>query len=218
MAFKIGQKHKFLLTGDSITDCGRPRPVGEGSGQLGNGYVAYVDALIGGTYPDRLVRVLNTGVSGSQARDLKLRWQADVLDHRPDWLSVMIGTNDVWRQFDSPKRPEWAVLPDEYESTLDGLLAQTRPDLRGGLVLMTPFYIEPNKAEPMRKRMDEYGAIVKKLAARHDAVFVDTQAAFDAALSTGIYAGCFAGDRVHPNAHGHMILARALLKALDFQF
>ena len=27
-------------------------------------------------------------------------WKADVLDLRPDWLSVMIGINDVWRQFD----------------------------------------------------------------------------------------------------------------------
>src|SRR5688572_22437979 len=103
------------MIGDSITDAGRARPIGEGHGQLGGGYVAMVDALIGATYPERLIRVVNVGISGNTVRDLKNRWTTDVTDLKPDWLSVMIGTNDVWRQFDAPKFPEAAVHPEEYE-------------------------------------------------------------------------------------------------------
>ena len=47
-----------------------------------------------------------------------------------------------------------------------------------GLVLMTPFYIEPNAKDPMRRTMDQYGEVVKKMAIKYDARFVDTQAAF----------------------------------------
>jgi lysophospholipase L1-like esterase len=211
---KIAAKQKLVMIGDSITDTGRTHPIAEGQGQLGNGYVSLVDALIGAAYPDRLIRVVNVGTSGHTVRDLKARWTRDVIEQKPDWLSVMIGTNDVWRQFDSPKRPEAAVQPAEYETTYREILRSIRPSLKG-LVLMTPFYIEPNKSEPMRARMDEYGAMVKKLAAEHEAIFVDTQAAFDHATRS-LYPGMLAGDRVHPNPHGHAILALAFLKAIGF--
>ena len=37
---------KLVILGDSITDCGRARPVGEGlPGALGNGYVNLFDAM-----------------------------------------------------------------------------------------------------------------------------------------------------------------------------
>ena len=40
---------------------------------------------------------------------------------------------------------------------------------------MTPYYMEPYKEDPMRKRMDEYGTIVKKLAEKYNLPFVDLQ-------------------------------------------
>jgi lysophospholipase L1-like esterase len=65
----------------------------------------------------------------------------------------------------------------------------------------------------MRARMDEYGAIVRRLAAKHRATFVDTQAAFDAVLAH-THPMSVAWDRIHPQPVGHMILARAFLAAL----
>jgi len=126
----------------------------------------------------------------------------------------MIGINDVWRQFDSPLRTETHVLPDEYERTLDALLSQTRPAVQN-IVLLTPFYIEPNHADAMRARMDEYGAIVRRLSEKHGTLFVDTQAAFDAVLMA-LYPATLAWDRVHPSLTGHMVLARAFLRTVEF--
>ncbi len=84
-------------------------------------------------------------------------------------------------------------------------------------MLMMPFYIQPNRADPMRARMDEYGLIVKRIAADLDCFFVDTQAAFDQACES-VDPLSLAADRVHLSPHGSAILVRALLKALDFQF
>jgi lysophospholipase L1-like esterase len=156
------------------------------------------------------------GIGGNTVRDLKDRWQADVLDLRPDWLSIMIGINDVWRQFDTPLQSEWQVPIDEYAETLTALVSATRPQLKG-LVLMTPYLIEPNRLEPMRALMDRYGAVVRQLAAAHDAVFVDTQAAFDGVLEH-LHPMTLAWDRVHPTLTGHMVLARAFLNAVGFQW
>ena len=168
-------KSKLVMIGDSITDCDRARPYGEGLfGAIGKGYVSLVDALLTAAYPECGTRVVNMGTSGNTVRDLKERWQTDVLDLKPDWLSIMIGINDVWRQYDLPAQTEQHVYIDEYEETLEALVKRTRPQLQG-LVLMTPFYIEPNEADPMRRTMDQYGEVVKKLAFKYDAGFVDTR-------------------------------------------
>ncbi len=134
----LAPKSKLLLIGDSVTDSDRTKPVGEGLfDALGKGYVSLVDASLQANHPAVGIRVVNMGTSGNTVRDLKARWQADVLDQKPDWLSVMIGINDVWRRFDTPWQTEWAVGLAEYEATLDELVAQTLPTLKG-LVLMTP--------------------------------------------------------------------------------
>jgi lysophospholipase L1-like esterase len=215
---RIGSHQKLLFIGDSITDAGRNKPApAEGLfDPMGRGYVTLVDALLGTIYPEHAIRVVNAGTSGNTVRDLKARWQTDVIDLKPDWLSVCIGINDVWRQFDTPRQTEYSVPLDEYETTYRAILAQVRPQLKG-LVLITPYYIESNRADAMRARMDQYGAVVKKLAGEFDAALVDTQAAFDAALEHNHSAG-LAWDRIHPNQTGHMILAKGFLDAVGFEW
>jgi lysophospholipase L1-like esterase len=106
----IQPNSKLVMIGDSITDCGRARPVGEGLFEaLGKGYVSLVDASLQAKEARQRIRVVNMGTSGNTVRDLKARWQSDVFDLNPDWLSIMIGINDVWRQFDSPLQAEWGV-------------------------------------------------------------------------------------------------------------
>ena len=202
---KIQSKSKLLMIGDSITDCGR---FGTADG-LGEGYVRFVDAAL----HDEEIKVINKGVSGDTVRDLKARWQRDVLDLNPDWLSVMIGINDVWRQIDNWEPEENWILVDEYEQTLDALLGEVGPSLQG-LVLMTPYVLELDKSDEMRAKMDIYGQVVRKLAEKHAAIFVDTQAAFDEFLQTADVSA-ISNDRVHMNAVGHQVLAKAFLTAIE---
>ncbi|MBA2480040.1 MAG: SGNH/GDSL hydrolase family protein [Planctomycetes bacterium] len=214
---RIAPKSKLVMIGDSITDVERARPIGEGLfGALGKGYVAYVDGLLASAYPAHRIRVVNVGTSGNTVRDLKARWQTDVLDLKPDWLSIMIGINDVWRQFDSPLRTEIHVGLDEYQRTLEELVAATKPSLKG-LVLMTPFYIETNRQDAMRAQMDRYGAAVGAVAKKHGAILVDMQAAYDRVLAHGHSAG-LAWDRVHPTHVGHMLMARAFLDGIGYEW
>lgn len=213
----IQPNSRLVMIGDSITDCGRARPIGEGRGEaLGKGYVSLIDALIGSVYPSYGIRITNVGSSGNTVRNLKERWQTDVIDLKPDWLSIMIGINDVWRQFDLPTYSEKHVLIEEYEQTLRELVGQVKPTLKG-LVLMTPFYIEPNREDPMRAAMDQYGQVVRKIAEETGAIFVDTQKAFDEVLEH-YYPATLAWDRVHPSLTGHMVLARAFMHKIGFNW
>lgn len=108
------------------------------------------------------------------------------------------------------------MLPDEYETTLRELTEKTRPRVKE-MVLMTPYYIESNRQDAMRAAMDQYGAIVRKIASDAGCRFVDTQAAFDEVLKE-LYPATLAWDRVHPTSAGHMVLARAFLRSVGFDW
>ncbi len=205
---KIQPKSKLLMIGDSITDCGRFYDEDD----LGDGYVRFVYDVLKEKYPQLGIEVINKGVSGNTVRDLKARWQRDVLDLRPDWLSIMIGINDVWRQIDNwEPRQNWISL-DEYEQTLDELIGAVAPSLQG-LILLTPYVLELDRSDEMRLKMDRYGNVVREIAKKYDAVFVDTQAAFDEVLQR-MDTQELSNDRVHMNAVGHRILADVFLQAM----
>ena len=202
-----------LFIGDSISDYGRARPVGEGLGNAwGTSYVANAGALLNCMYPELALRIINMGVSGNQVRDLAARWETDVMALRPNWVSVLIGINDVWRQFDSPYIPETHVPPEEFERTYETLIQRTLPTVKG-MILMAPYFMEPNRADPMRARMDEYGRIVEKLAEKYACVFVDLQAAWDD-LFQYMHPDNIAWDRIHPNQVGCMYIAKQFLYAV----
>lgn len=214
---KLGQNEKLVMIGDSITDCGRARPAGEGIfDAIGKGYVAQVEALLSSTYPQRQIRVVNMGSGGNTVRELKVRWQSDVIDLKPDWLSIMIGINDVWRQYDTPYIIESHVYIEEYKQTLNELVKEAKRHING-IVLMTPFYLEPNPNDAMRATMDQYGQAVKEIAEANGTFFVDIQAAFAPVLKE-IYPATLGWDRVHPSQVGHMVITRSFLNAVDFSW
>jgi lysophospholipase L1-like esterase len=221
MSFLIKPGSKIIFIGDSVTDLGRRDP-GEGLfDPQGTGYITHINAILGAFHPGSPYRLVNMGgdgnpPGGNTVRTLKARWQRDVIAHKPDWVSIMIGINDVWREFDSPRQPEVHVSIEEYEETLECLVAQTKP-VTTGIILATPFFIEPNRHEPMRAKMDRYGAVMKKVAAKNGTVCIDTQAAFDR-MTAHVHPSFLAWDRIHPNQTGHMTLAKAFLDGLHFDW
>lgn len=210
----MNARRKIVIMGDSISDCGRAKPVGEGLfGALGRGYVSLFDALAQVDHPEWGLRVVNMGIDGNTSRDLLARWETDVNGQQPDLVAVLIGINDVWRQFDSPFQPESHVLPEEYGANLRWIAGQqTRHPYR--LIFLSPFFLEPNPREPMRERMDEYGGIMRAVAKENNIPFVDLQQAFTGLLRS-FYPGYLTWDRVHPNEAGQLVIARQLMRAME---
>lgn len=208
---------KIVFAGDSVTDAESTKPVGEGLfDSLGRGYVRVVENMLVACYPELNIRVVNSGVSGDTSRDLLSRYDRDVVDLKPDWVSVCIGINDVWRQFDVPAMKEACVLPDEYEKNVETMILKVKDSVKG-IFILSPYYMEPNREDMMRKRMDEYVAICKKLADKYDCIFVDFQKMYEDFCKIR-HSSCIAWDRVHPNQMGATLMAREFLKVCGFDF
>lgn len=214
----LKKKCRLVMIGDSVTDCGRSYdadPAGWGS--FGNGYVSLIDSLLTAFAPEEQIMVINKGVNGNTVLDLQKRWQKDVLDLNPDAVCVMIGVNDVWRQFDSVVRQEPLVTKEKFEAVYEELILSTLPHV-DSMYLMGCFMVEPNKEDPMGKTVREYAEITKKLAAKHQLPYIDVQSRLDE-YTTHLSAYYLSSDRVHPNGNcGHLILAKTFLDTIGFQW
>lgn len=215
MIFK--NMERIVFAGDSVTDMGSKNPVGDSFfDELGYGYVRMIDNLLAAQYPEIQVRVTNSGISGNTSRDLLARFDRDVVDLKPDWVSICIGINDVWRQFDSTAMPEWAVTPDEYERNVETMILKVKDSVKG-VFLLSPYIIEPNREDAMRKRIDEYVEICRRLAQKHGCTFIDFQKLYEDYCKIR-HSAAIAWDRIHPNQKGGMLMAREFLKRCDFDF
>ena len=208
---------RIVFAGDSVTDMGSTNPIGEGlSENVGRGYVRLVESFLSAYYPEILTRVTNAGINGNTSRDLLARFDRDVVSLNPDWVSICIGINDVWRQFDCPAIPDGQVLPEEYRNNVEEMILKVKDKVKG-IFILSPYYIESNHDDFMRKRMNEYVEISKELAEKHGCRFVDFQKVFEDYCKIR-HSAYLAWDRVHPNQVGSMLMAKAFLEQCDFDF
>ena len=208
---------RIIFAGDSVTDMGSNQPLGEGlSDKVGRGYVRVVENMLAVWYPELNFRITNAGTSGNTSRYLLARFERDVTSHNPDWVPICIGINDVWRQFDVPAILDAAVLPDEYERNVESMILAVKKKVKG-IFILSPYYIEPLSEDPMRRRMDEYGEICRRLAEKHDCEFVDFQRIFSDYCKYQ-HSSRLAWDRVHPNQMGATLMAREFLRHTGFDF
>ena len=84
----------ILFQGDSITDCGRVR---EDPGSVGEGYAHMVKGQLGCEHPG-VYGFLNKGISGDRIVDVYARIKSDIINLEPDFMSLLIGVNDVWNE------------------------------------------------------------------------------------------------------------------------
>ncbi len=215
MIFEHGDR--IVFAGDSVTDMGSICPVGDQHGEnLGRSYVRIIDNMLAAWYPERIIAILNAGISGNTSRDLLARWDRDILGCSPMWVSICIGINDVWRQFDMPAYPQCAVAPDDYAANVEKMVVSAKERCKG-VFLMTPYIMEPCREDRMRARMDEYGSICREIAKKHSVTLVDIQRAFDNFFRYR-HSACIAWDRIHPNQVGATVIAREFLSHCGFDY
>lgn len=208
---------RVIFAGDSVTDMGSMQPVGEGLfDNMGRGFPRVIENMVYAVYPELSIRFTNSGISGNTSKDLLARYQRDVLDLNPQWVSICIGINDVWRQFDTPAMTDAAVSPQEYEQNLR-VMIESAQKIAKGVILTTPYYMEPNKTDFMRARMQEYVDICARLAAEYGCIFVNFQKMYDQYFAYK-HSTLIAWDRVHPNQIGATLMAKEWLSKVGFEY
>ena len=203
---------RLLMTGDSVTDCGRARPVGTRAG-MGSGYPSYIETMLCAKHPELCVWCENTGISGNTSKALLERFDEDVIARKPDIVTIMIGINDVWRHFDVPYFPADHISEYQYRENMIAMIEKCR-DNGIELILITPNFLDLNKSDPMRRMNDRFIAVLKELSDKYGVRLLDMQKIFDRYIRANNTSYLLSADRVHPNSTGHYLIADALYKEL----
>jgi len=202
-----------LFQGDSITDAGRKRDVAAANSfaAIGTGYAWLAAAQLLIDRPDDKLSIFNRGISGNKVFQLAERWQADCLDLKPNFLSILIGVNDIWHTLNGT----YDGTVKKYQTDYAALINRTRdalPDVR--LVVCEPFVLRCGAVnDKWFPQFDEYRAAARSVAVESGATFVPFQAMFDAASKLAPPEN-WAADGVHPTPQGAAMMAHAWRRAV----
>lgn len=203
----------FLFQGDSITDANRDDENQDNFG-LGCGYAFLLASEIEKNYKGK-IKFINRGKSGDRITDVYARIKEDIINLKPDYMSILIGVNDVSHELTmncgvSPKkfRMIYELLIDEIREAL--------PAIR--IIIMEPFVV---KGAATEKLWDEFSTevgklaeISKQIAEKYNFDFVPLQDKFDE-LSADGDTRYWSVDGIHPTSAGHQLIKEELQKTIE---
>ena len=201
----------LLFQGDSITDADRCR---ESDEYMGSGYASMTAGKIGMNYPGQY-RILNRGISGNRSCDLYARVKADIINLKPDILTILIGVNDTWHELAHNN----GVSVERYEDLLNMLICDVKkalPNIK--IVLLEPFVMlgsgTGNYYEAFAEDVKKRQHVCEKVAQKHGLPYVLLQKKLEdlAARCSSEYV---LYDGVHPTFAGHAVISEALYEALE---
>lgn len=208
---------KILLQGDSITDCYRPY---NDDKYLGAGYAEFVCGEIKYKYGD-LYHVMNKGISGNTVVDLYARIKREIINLKPDYLSILIGVNDYLHLVESGTGVDIDIFEEVYSMLIETIMEKL-PEIK--IFIMEPFVFEytltcstkeePNKWQGFKTGVRERADVAKKIAEKYGIPFIPLQARLDSEVEKfGV--SSLTEDGVHPTALGHRIIADAWLECFE---
>lgn len=224
-AQSVGEDHKLrnlpvgsrlLFIGDSITDMKWGRKEEDRNHYLGHSFVFLIASRVHTELPNAKLEFFNRGKSGNTVSDLKQRWQRDVVDMKPDVLTILIGVNDVGRSARSGDPLDFAKWEADYRSILTASRA-SNPNLK--IVLLDPFVLPVTRLSSETEWAKWNGPctklreIVGRLAEDFETIHIRTQDVFDRACQD-VDPAHWIWDGVHPLPQGHELIARSWIDSL----
>ncbi len=204
----------ILFQGDSITDAGRDKPSG---GNLGYGYATMVTGALSAEYPYDYT-FYNRGISGNRVVDVYDRIKEDIINLKPDYMSILVGVNDVWHEYAQQNGVDAEKFEMLYNLMLDEI-KKALPNVK--IMLLEPFVLPgsatentpetPDRWEYFRKEVDLRREAVARVAKKQNLPFVSLQEMFNK-VNADAPARYWLKDGVHPSAAGHELIKREWLK------
>jgi lysophospholipase L1-like esterase len=205
MAFRADTKKKVLFFGDSITQAG----VDPG------GYIRKIDSIIKAEKLSDKYETIGAGVSGNKVYDLFLRMESDVLAKSPDIVIIYIGVNDVWHKSSSGTGTDYDKFGKFYDAVVKKIQASGSK-----VILATPAVIGEriDNSNQQDGDLNLYSSWIRNFAKANDLPLVDLRKIFiDYNLKHNLgnaEKGILTSDRVHLNAEGNLIVAKAMWQAV----
>lgn len=202
---------RILFQGDSITDTNRFVDEIE---KKGMGYPLLVSARLGYECTGKY-EFINRGISGNRIRDVYGRIDEDILELKPDFMSLLVGVNDASHELKNGNVDDL----EEFKKTYEALLIKvktTLPDIK--IMILEPFVLKGYETDfnwsLYRGEVEKHAECVKEISKKFEIPFVSLQAEFDNKAKNSS-AEMWLRDGIHPTPAGHELIARSWLETFN---
>lgn len=201
----------ILFQGDSLTDSVRNR---DNDRHLGQGYVSMTAGELGVLYPGKF-RFLNRGVGGDRTVDLLARWKKDCINLHPDYLTILIGVNDVSHELAYENGVSAPLFRQLYKNLLD-MAFESNPDMK--IIVMTPFILHGGLTdcyfEPFWNELLIREKIICSIAEEYKLPCINLRELVAEKCLPYAPDEYWSIDGMHPAVSGHMTIAKRLTAEL----
>ena len=202
---------KILFQGDSVTcssrDLDDPR-------DLGPGYPNFAAAMLMDSFPGVSFDFINRGIGGNRTENLLERIDKDLIEPKPDLVSILIGINDVWHRSYDPENPV-LTTDGQIEANYRTILERIKKETTAKILLIEPYLLYAPDKDYMRDDVARLQAIVKKLADEYADAFLPLASLFDQALEDVQDPTAYSDDGVHLNVDGACFVGECYLHAVS---
>ena len=202
----------FLLQGDSITDANRDDESVDNF-SLGCGYALLLASDIEKNKKGE-VKFINRGKSGDRITDVYARIKEDIINIKPDFMSILIGVNDVSHELTQG----CGVTPEKFNKIYNMLIEEIKealPEIK--IIILEPFVLKGSATNELWEQFNcevrKLAEVSKQVAEKWELKFVPLQKKFAEAASDGD-TRYWSVDGIHPTAAGHQIIKEELQKAI----
>ena len=165
-------------------------------------YPEMLEIALKQAHPSAKIKVINAGISGHTTREALARLDRDVLQHKPQLVTVSFGMNDIVR-----------VPIDDFKRNM--IEIKTRCQKAGAEVV---FCTQNNVIEGggrSGQKLAEITQIIRDLAKEHKLGVADGHAAYESAKAKNAMEWrLLFSDEIHPNMDGHKLLAETIAHAI----
>ncbi|MGH7940516.1 MAG: SGNH/GDSL hydrolase family protein [Limisphaerales bacterium] len=150
-------------------------------------------------FPHAVINVIVTAIGGENSEQGAKRFRRDVLNLRPDVVTIDYGLNDRAIGLARSEAAWRRMIKMAMARHVRVILLTPTPDLAARLD-------DPNDA------LNQHAGQIRRLAAEYHVGLVDSLALFEAKVRSGTPLADLMAQSNHPNRKGHEIVAAALLK------
>ncbi|HKY55413.1 MAG TPA: GDSL-type esterase/lipase family protein [Anaerolineales bacterium] len=185
------------------------------------GWTSILANRINLAYPERRIRYVNAGIGGNSSRQMLVRFDADILSHKPQWLLLSAGIVEVRRTYQPERASEKAPL-DEYVDNLTTMISEAL-NVGTQVILLEPTpHVRTVTDGPPAVTLQDINNLTRQYATAMAQVAQERQVGFVPLFEkfleienrlTGkvsLYA-----DEVHLNARGDLLYSQLVYQYLD---
>ncbi|MFK7910103.1 MAG: SGNH/GDSL hydrolase family protein [Akkermansiaceae bacterium] len=195
----IQKGDKIAFLGDSITQAGA-RPGG------------YCNLIIEALNKKGLeVTPKYAGISGHKSNQMLARLEKDVLSHKPQWMTLSCGVNDVWHG-------QRGVKLEDYKKNITSIVDQAQA---AGIkvIILTSTMIREDQANALNQKLKGYNDFLVQLSKEKKCLLADLNGLMQETIKTmekNSKGNTVTSDGVHMNSAGNMMMAKGILKVMGF--